>query len=208
MAALERRGTGGGRTSQWSRGHRSGWRGARDRRGARGGRSRGGVGRRWAVGVEALSRRRRPHAWRGGDLAWHSGPRFGAASLGDKVHAGSDEGSTRSGSSGTRVWRSDASTAATTSRAEKWVRAREWRGGEVVGNFSDRGTRADKAGHMAGAQKSVGAVRTVGGGGWRTWRGRTRWHGQNRQRWWSGSNSGCARSEDAVVANKWAIGPF
>jgi hypothetical protein len=63
------------------------------------------------------------------------------------------------------VWRSDASAAATTSRAEKSVRARERRGGEVVGNFSDRGTQADKAGHVAGAQKSVGAVRMVGGGG-------------------------------------------
>jgi hypothetical protein len=158
--------------------------------------------------VEALSRRRRPHAWRGGDLVWHSGPRFGAASLGDEVHKCSDEGNTRSGSSGTRVWRSDASATATTSRAEKSVRARERRGGEVMGNFSDRGTRADKAGHVAGAQKSVGAVRTVGGGGRRTWRGRTRRHGQNRQRRWSGGNSGRARLEDAVVANKWAISPF
>jgi hypothetical protein len=137
MATLERRGTGGGRMNQWSRGHRSGRRGARDRRGARGGRSRGGAGRRWAVGVEALSRRRRPHARRDGDFVWHSRPQFGAASLGDEVHVGSDEGSDRSGSSGTRVWRSDASAVATTSRAEKWVRARERRGGEVMGNFSD-----------------------------------------------------------------------
>jgi hypothetical protein len=34
-----------------------------------------------------------------------------------------------------------------------------------MGNFSDRGTQADKAGHMAGAQKFMGAVRMVGGGG-------------------------------------------
>jgi hypothetical protein len=129
---------------------------------------------------------------RGGDLAWHSGPRFDVASLGDEVHAGSDEGSARSGSSSTRVWRFR-------------VRAREWRGGEVVGNFLDRGTRGDKAGHVAGRQKSVGAVRTVGDGGQRTWWGQTR---RCRRRRWSGGNSGRARSEDAVVADKWAIGPF
>jgi hypothetical protein len=126
-AALERRGTGGGRTGQWSRGRRSGQRGARDRRGARGGRSRGGLGRRWAINVEALLRQRRSHARHGGDSAWHSGPRFGAASLGDEVHMGSDEGSAWSGSLGTRVWQSDASAVATISRAEKWVRARERR---------------------------------------------------------------------------------
>jgi hypothetical protein len=78
-----------------------------------------------------------------------------------------------------------------------------------MGNFLDRGTRADKASHVAGEQKSVGAaVRTVGGGDRRTWRGRTRWHDWNRRRWWFGGNSGCARSEDAVVADKWAFGPF
>jgi hypothetical protein len=163
--------------NQWSRGHRSGRRGARDRRGARGGRSKGGAGRRQAIGVEALSWGRRPHARRDGDLAWHSGPWFGTASLEDEVHAGSDEGSARSGSSGTRVWRSDASAAAMTSRAKKWLRVREQRGGEVMGNFLDRGMRAYKAGHVAGAQKSVGTVRTVGGDGRRTWRGRTRRHG-------------------------------
>jgi hypothetical protein len=85
----------------------------------------GGPSRRWAVSIEALSRRRRPHAQRGGDSAWHSGPRFGAASLGDEVHADSDEGSTRSGSSGTRVWRSGASAAAMARGVEK--RVREWR---------------------------------------------------------------------------------
>jgi hypothetical protein len=38
--------------------------------------------------------------------------------------------------------------------------------------------------------------------------GRTRRHGQKRRRQRSGGNSGRARSEDVVVANKWVLDPF
>jgi hypothetical protein len=50
-----------------------------------------------------------------------SGPQFSAASLGDEVHTGSDEGSAQSGSSGTRVWWSGTSAVATASGARHVV---------------------------------------------------------------------------------------
>jgi hypothetical protein len=89
-----------------------------DQRGADGSQSRGGPSLRQAVGMEVLSRRRRQHAHRGGNLMWHSGPRFNVTSFRDaEGQHGDEEGGAGGVAPGSR--RTSSSRAAGEERAMK-----------------------------------------------------------------------------------------